>query len=198
VGTLSSGTTAKLQLAFGLMRRAPIYLLDEPTEGVAPEVVAEIRRVLTELNRGAGVTILYATHHLLEAQELFTHVAILGQGRLLAYGPPRELTAALGTVEGVRIEAEEWQPAAVELLASLPPVRDLDAAADPSTARCDLRFLTPDSRQALPLVIEALAQRGCRIRHVDVRRPSLEDVYLRAVRDLPAETRMIHEGITVP
>lgn len=198
VGTLSSGTTAKLQLAFGLMRRAPIYLLDEPTEGVAPEVVAEIRRVLTELNREAGATILYATHHLLEAQELFTHVAILGQGRLLAYGAPHELTAALGTVERVRVEADEWRPEALDAITVLPHVRDLDAVADPTTRRCDLRFLTADSRDALPLVIEALTQRGCRIRRVDVQRPSLEDVYLRAVRDLPKEGRLTQEGITVP
>ena len=41
-----------------------------------------------------------------------------------------------------------------------------------------------------------MARAGCRIRHIAVERPSLEDVYLRAVRDLPAETRLTHEGIT--
>lgn len=184
VGTLSSGTTAKLQLAFGLMRQAAIYLLDEPTEGVAPEVTAEIRRVLTTLNREAGATILYATHHLLEAQELFTHVAILGAGKLLAFGTPAALAAGLDDLERVRIELDHWQPAALDAVAAIDGVRELDAHAEQATGRCELRFLTPDSRAALPRVIAALTARGCRIRHVDVRRPTLEDLYLRAVRGL--------------
>lgn len=187
VGTLSSGTTAKLQLAFGLMRQAPIYLLDEPTEGVAPEVVAEIRRVLTDLNHQAGVTIIYATHHLLEAQDLVTHVAILGKGKLLAYGKPADLTAMLGTVESVRIELADWYPAARDALAVPGSVQDIDTQADASTGRCLLRFLSPDSRQALPGAIETLTRYGCRIRHVDVHRPTLEDVYLRTVQGLEAE-----------
>jgi ABC-2 type transport system ATP-binding protein len=187
VGTLSSGTTAKLQLAFGLMRQAPIYLLDEPTEGVAPEVVAEIRRVLTGLNRQAGVTIIYATHHLLEAQDLFSHVAILGKGKLLAFGTPDDLTATLGAVESVRIELSDWQAAASAALGCLNGIERIETQADPLTARCELQFLAPDSRQALPLAIETLTRQGCRIRHVDVRRPMLEDVYLRTVQGLEAE-----------
>jgi ABC-2 type transport system ATP-binding protein len=204
VGTLSSGTTAKLQLAFGLMRKAPIYLLDEPTEGVAPEIVAEIRRILLEMNRQAGVTILYATHHLLEAQDMFSHVAVLGQGRLLAYGSPRALTAALGAVEGVQVEVGDWQPAALPALLDQPALhdlaRDLNARAEAETGQCELRFLTPDSRQALPLVIQSLIHSGCRIRHVDVSRPTLEDVYLHAVRGLPAEPLVESrtEGIMIP
>jgi ABC-type multidrug transport system ATPase subunit len=198
VGTLSSGTTAKLQLAFGLMRRAPIYLLDEPTEGVAPEVVAEIRRVLTDLNRQAGVTIIYATHHLLEAQDLFTHVAILGKGKLLAYGAPAELTATLGAVETVRIELSDWQPAAVAALTDLGDLRDVAIEADALTGRSAVRFLTADSRQALPLVIGAVTRHGCRIRHVDVRRPTLEDVYLRTVEGQESERGPTFSGITIP
>jgi len=196
VGTLSSGTTAKLQLAFGLMRQAPIYLLDEPTEGVAPEVVAEIRRVLTDLNRQAGVTIVYATHHLLEAQELFTHVAILGKGKLLAFGTPDDLTATLGAVESVRIELSDWQPTACAALGSLGGIEKIETRADPLTDRCELQFLTPDSRQALPLAIDVLTRQGCRIRHVDVRRPTLEDVYLRTVQGLEAERASRGEMIT--
>ncbi len=198
VGTLSSGTTAKLQLAFGLMRQAPIYLLDEPTEGVAPEVVAEIRRVLTQLNREAGATIIYATHHVLEAQDLFTHVAILARGQLAAFGTPHDLTAELGTVEGVQIELSDWQAATQATIAALPHVQDLDTTTDEAAGRCDLRFLTPDSRQTLPAVIDALAQRGCRVRHVDVSRPTLEEVYLRAVRGRASERGPTFEGVTLP
>jgi ABC-type multidrug transport system ATPase subunit len=84
VGELSGGTLQRLGLAQAILADPPLLVLDEPTVGLDPQVSAEFRELLTELN-DEGVTVVLTSHMLGEVERLAHRVAIIKEGRLVAY-----------------------------------------------------------------------------------------------------------------
>jgi ABC-2 type transport system ATP-binding protein len=93
VGQYSGGMKRRANLIAGLLHGPSLLVLDEPTAGVDPQSRLLIYENLSRLNKD-GVTLLYTTHYLKEAEELCSRVAILDRGLLIAQGSPAELAAA--------------------------------------------------------------------------------------------------------
>jgi len=93
VEAYSGGMKRRLNLAVGLLGSPDLLVLDEPTVGVDPQSRLLIHEALARLNR-AGMSMLYTTHYLKEAEALCGRVAILDHGRVLAQGAPAELLSA--------------------------------------------------------------------------------------------------------
>ena len=93
VVTLSGGQKRRLDLALGVVGEPDLIYLDEPTTGFDPEARRRSWDLIRRL-RGEGKTILLTTHYMEEAQQLADTVAVLAAGRIVAIGPPSELTAA--------------------------------------------------------------------------------------------------------
>jgi ABC-type multidrug transport system ATPase subunit len=107
----SLGMRQRLGLAAALMRRPPLLVLDEPTNGLDPQGIRDIRELLLELNR-AGTTIFLSSHLLAEIEQMSTRVGVLDRGRLVL----QEDMAALQTATGlVRVRTPDVV-AAVALL----------------------------------------------------------------------------------
>jgi ABC-2 type transport system ATP-binding protein len=87
----SLGMRQRLAIAAALLHRPSLIILDEPTNGLDPEGIIEIRNLLIELNRGHGCTILVSSHLLAEIERVVTHLGILGKGKLLFQGTIEEL-----------------------------------------------------------------------------------------------------------
>jgi ABC-2 type transport system ATP-binding protein len=154
IRALSGGQLRRLDFALALVGDPELIFLDEPTTGFDPEA----RRLAWETVRSLrdlGKTIVLTTHYLDEAQALADRVAIMKEGRILAIGPPRELSA------GAAHYRIAYRSAAGELIE-----RETE---DPTSL---LHELTE----------EALA-RGERLEELSVGRPSLEDVYLELTAD---------------
>jgi ABC-2 type transport system ATP-binding protein len=155
---LSGGQLRRLDFALALVGDPELIFLDEPTTGFDPEARRAAWDTVRSL-RDLGKTILLTTHYLEEAQALADRVAIVKDGRILAIGPPRELTAQPpGGAAHYRIAYRDASGELVE--------RETE---DPTTL---LHELTE----------EALA-RGEQLRELSVARPSLEDVYLELTAD---------------
>jgi ABC-2 type transport system ATP-binding protein len=93
---LSSGMRQRLAVAKGLLFRAPLFVLDEPTANVDPAGAYQIRDFIrNELNRALGQTVMLTTHDMAEAEQLCDRVAIVDGGRIIAQGRPSELAARL-------------------------------------------------------------------------------------------------------
>ncbi len=93
VGTYSHGMRQRLALAQALLPNPELLILDEPSEGLDPEGIHEMRNLVLRLNREWGLTILFSSHLLAEVQQLCTELAVLRDGQLLFAGNWRELDA---------------------------------------------------------------------------------------------------------
>lgn len=90
----SVGMMQRLGVAAALMSRPDLVILDEPTSGMDPPGIHEMRSVIRDLAENDGVTVILASHQLLEVQRICDRVAILNRGKLAAEGKVSELTAA--------------------------------------------------------------------------------------------------------
>lgn len=87
----SLGMKQRLSIAIALLHKPSLLILDEPTNGLDPSGILEIRELLQNLNRDYGITILVSSHLLPEIEKLVTHVGIINQGKILFQGTLAEL-----------------------------------------------------------------------------------------------------------
>ena len=93
IDAFSGGMQRRANLAVALLHRPRLLFLDEPTAGVDPQSRNMILDRLSELSR-SGVGMLYTTHYIEEAEKICSRIAVIDEGRTIAHGSPRELTAA--------------------------------------------------------------------------------------------------------
>ena len=148
VRTLSGGQLRRLDLGLALVGDPELVFLDEPTTGFDPAARRQAWETIRGL-RGLGKTVLLTTHYMEEAQRLADRVAILREGRIVASGTPQELLGSNGAVE-IRFQRD----GELVVLQTNEPTRVLNE-----------------------LTAEALAS-GSELEGLEVRRQSLEDVYL--------------------
>lgn len=103
VQTFSGGMKRRVNLAISLMSQPQLLFLDEPTVGIDPQSRLRIFETV-ERRRDEGMTILYTTHYMEEADRLCDRLGIMDQGRLIALGSPQELKAAIGDPGEVTLE----------------------------------------------------------------------------------------------
>ena len=171
VAAFSGGMQRRLNLACALVHEPALLLLDEPTVGVDPQSRNHIFTSIAAL-QPAGLTLLYTTPYMEEAERLCTRIAILDQGKLLALDSLDALLAAHGGATVVEAELVEAEVA--------DPDRDPRAALPASLrARCEidghrLRLETDDPND----VLRALATSGLALRGLRTDRADLETVFL--------------------
>ena len=115
VNTLSGGMQRRLNLAAALLHRPRILLCDEPTVGVDPQSRLAIFEFLEQLNR-EGLTIIYSTHYMEEAERLCSRIGVIDHGKILATGTLDELLARLPFEEEIRFPADATTAALAERL----------------------------------------------------------------------------------
>ena len=163
VQTYSQGMRQRLGLAQALVPAPDLILLDEPTNGLDPEGIHEMRELIKRLNRERGITVLFCSHLLSEVEQLCDRVAILNRGRKIFDGRWSELSVER---RRVRFETEDWSRAAA-LLGGLPGVQ----IAGPGDV------LIEDGLAVADLVVRLVAG-GVRLSAVEPVRRNLEQVYL--------------------
>jgi ABC-2 type transport system ATP-binding protein len=165
-GRLSGGQQRRLDMGIALVGDPELLFLDEPTTGFDPAARRGAWQIIASL-RDAGKTVLLTTHYMDEAQALADRVAILVDGRIMTHGPPDSLVGGHATSITFRL------PDGVELPDLALPER---LEAEVADGRVELRSHAP-----LPLVHALTAwavESGFDLPDFQVRRPSLEDVYL--------------------
>ncbi|MEM7528903.1 MAG: ABC transporter ATP-binding protein [Pseudomonadota bacterium] len=90
---LSGGEMQRVSIGRALVREPSVYLMDEPLSSLDAKLRADLRVELKSIQAHSGATLLYVTHDQIEAMTMATHVGVLEEGRLIQFGPPREIYA---------------------------------------------------------------------------------------------------------
>ncbi len=182
VGTYSGGMKRRLNIGVGLLHHPQIIFMDEPTVGIDPQSRRNILDTVKALNR-QGMTVLYTTHYMEEAQELSNRVGIIDHGQMIAIGTQPELTEMVGEHETLRLHLSE--DADTESLANA--LCDLPGVLQCSGADHEVVLMVRAAEEMLAPVITRANELGIKIRSVDIQEPNLEAVFLhltgRALRD---------------
>jgi ABC-2 type transport system ATP-binding protein len=166
VRAYSTGMRQRLGLAGALLRAPRLLILDEPTNGLDPHGMREVRDLLVELARG-GTTVFLSSHLLAEIELVCTRAAIVDRGRLVAQD---RVEALLGPTGRVLVSTPDVA-AAADLAAVLPGVRLGERGRDRLAVHLD--GTAPETLN------RRLVDGGVRVRELVVERPTLEDVFLR-------------------
>ena len=187
IRNLSKGYRQRVGLAQALLGFPQILILDEPTVGLDPKQIIEIRSLIRALARAH--TVILSSHILSEVQEVCDHIFILSKGRLAASGSPAELERDLSGGSGLELTVGEAEGAAA-CLAALPGVASVQAL--PAREAGTLRFhlVRAEGADIRAAVFRACAQAGLVLLEMKSDAMTLEDIFLKLTADdgpLPPE-----------
>jgi len=182
IKTYSGGMKRRVNIGVGLLHKPLMLFMDEPTVGIDPQSRRSILDSVKELNK-AGMTVLYTTHYMEEAEELSDRVGIIDQGKMIALGTQKELTQLVGENETLRLHTAEN----VDIQPLLTALQGLPEVIHVSSSDNMVVLIVPEADDAIPPVFRKADQLGYKIYSVDIQEPNLEAVFLkltgRALRD---------------
>jgi ABC-2 type transport system ATP-binding protein len=180
VGTYSGGMKRRINIAVALLHKPDLVIMDEPTVGIDPQSRRKILESVKMLNR-EGMTVLYTTHYMEEAQELSDHIAIMDHGKVIASGTHDKLVQIVGELDRIELTINQESNLVLKVWEMSQGVRQITV--DNGT----LSLLVEDSNLVLPQLFEEANKAGVRITSVEIFEPNLEAVFLhltgRALRD---------------
>ena len=180
VGKYSGGMKRRVNIGVALLHKPQVIYMDEPTVGIDPQSRRNILDSVVAL-KNQGMTVLYTTHYMEEAQELSDRIAIMDHGQVIANGTNQELVQIVGGLDRITVTINAESSRVLEAWKAVKGVKGITAE-DGS-----LTILADDSNQVLPRLFESAASAGVRLTSVAIQEPNLETVFLqltgRALRD---------------
>ena len=170
VRVYSHGMRQRLGIAQALLPNPELIILDEPTDGLDPQGLAEVRDLIRRLRDERGLTVILSSHLLHEVEQICNRVAIIDGGRLLYQGPVQDLVAQ---GQRIRLKTDRLNDA-FELL-----VNDQRLSV---TRNGDQSLYLQVADEAVPDINALLVQNGFRVMEISAQRESLEEVFLRLTR----------------
>lgn len=180
--TMSGGQRRRLDIAMGLVHDPRLIFLDEPTTGLDPQARANLWSHISGLRTELGSTVFLTTHYLDEADALCDRIFVIDHGQIVASDTPDHLkTSVRGDLIELTVARGSDAGTAARQLGGLAGVSELSSAGQVVSAR------VPSAGSALPGLLKRLDGDGVQLAAVDVRRPTLDDVFLtltgRSLRD---------------
>ncbi len=195
VETFSGGMKRRVNIGVGLLHKPQLVYMDEPTVGIDPQSRRRILDTVMRLRDEYGMSVLYTTHLMEEAQELSDRVGIIDHGEIIALGSVGELVQQVGEEDRLVFSVDsqlvddsllrQMESQAVSVTRALydPPQENGTAALSGGT----ITVYATRGRKALPQLIQIINEARLEISSVAVKEPDLEAVFLhltgRALRD---------------
>jgi ABC-2 type transport system ATP-binding protein len=165
---LSAGQTTRVMLAKAFLARPRVALLDEPTASLDPDIAAEVRAFVRSQREEEGVSIVFTSHNMDEVAQLCDRVIFLDRGRIASSGRPEDLAASAAATR-VRLRVTDGLPQLLAHVDSAGLARSLDDG-----------FVEVEIDEGrLSDFLAALAAAGVRYREIALRKPTLEDYFLK-------------------
>ena len=174
IGALSKGFRQRVGLADALLHEPDLLILDEPTIGLDPNQIRQVRELIKNL--GKQHTILLSTHILPEVEMTCSRVIIIHKGRIEACDTPENLLNQIRTASGVLLEAKTGSDNGAEELERIPGVKDVRVSRDGDWQVFSLR--ADAEADVRPEVFRLASDRRWTVRELSQRRATLEDVFV--------------------
>lgn len=170
--TFSLGMKQRLAIASALLNDPEILILDEPTNGLDPQGIHEIRKIITEI-ASKGTTILLASHLLDEVEKVCSHVVVIRHGIKLYEGRTDEMTASFGFID---LKAENNQEKLIKLLSDYKGIKSLKSEDDIIIATLNADITASEINQIC-------FKNEIVLSHLNKRKPNLEQQFLELTKN---------------
>jgi len=180
IGQLSKGFRQRVSLAAALIHDPPVLILDEPTVGLDPNQIREIRRLVRELGRNR--TVLFSTHILPEAEAVCDRVVIIDRGNILADATPDELASRFRS-QALRVEIEGDLESSIAALRHVDGL-DIELLQAAPTVRLRIRAAGASEPGLRAAISRALTRSGAVLLELSLEGTSLDEIF----------ARLTHEG----
>ncbi|PKN91298.1 MAG: MFS transporter [Chloroflexi bacterium HGW-Chloroflexi-6] len=181
IGNLSKGMRQRIGLAQALLHRPEVLILDEPTIGLDPAQILEVRNLIREI--GKERTVLLSTHILSEAQQICDRILIINKGKIVAEDTPGNLQSRLAGAQRVQLTLRGEAAKAAETIKGLEGVQDVLLQND-----SNLEFQYDVQKDIRPSVARAIIQAKLDLLEMRTASLSLEDIFLQLTKDDPAKS----------
>jgi len=188
IANLSKGMRQRLGLAQALLHAPEVLILDEPTIGLDPAQIIEVRNLIRELGRER--TVLLSTHILSEAQQVCNRVLIINKGRIVVEDSPERLQARLMGAQRVIVQLGGDADGAEAVIGAVPGVARVSRNNDGG-----LEFETEPGIETRPEVARRLVEAGYALHELRPVSLSLEEIFLQLTREEPAPPEMDASGV---
>jgi len=182
VGTYSKGMKQKLAIARAIVHSPEVLFFDEPTAGLDPKASKDIRDMMERLSRQEKHTILLCTHNLEDAERLCSHVMIINKGRGIVAGTTEELRRKIAGPPKLEVVLVRLTEKIVRAAEGSKHVR----AVEVNRAKTKLVIDVDDPDGSTPYVVKRIVDADGLVRSVQLVEPSLEEAYLKLVKEAPA------------
>ncbi len=181
VKTFSGGMKRRLNIGVALLHDPEFIIMDEPTVGIDPQSRNYILETVKRLNSEKQMTVLYTSHYMEEVEFLCNRIYIMDKGNLIASGTKEEIKRILSSEKAISIKAERWNDSFIQSLKKLPMVNRM------TEEEKEITIMTAKEINLFSHVIKLAEDSGIELTSVNVKTPTLEDVFLhltgRALRD---------------
>lgn len=169
VGSYSGGMKRRINIAAALLHQPKVLLMDEPTVGIDPQSRNLIFEVIKKLHQD-GLTIIYTTHYMEEAERLCDRIGIIDNGEIVAQGTVDELKSSSALKEIIKVTFNQINESLFNKLSDFwKDIKLLDAAA---------YFYSSDVRADLSKIVLECNQLGAEITHIEIQKINLESIFL--------------------
>lgn len=176
----SGGMKRRLNIGAALLHMPELLIMDEPTVGIDPQSRSHILDTVLKLN-DQGITIIYTTHYMEEAENLCSRICIMDEGKIIASGTQQELVELVKEKTQVSIKLDSINDSILNSFKNIPGV--IDAKIDADT----VNLYGENGDIILAEIIAKVSEHKKRIQSIDVKKPNLEAVFLhltgKALRD---------------
>ena len=186
ISALSKGYRQRVGIAQALLGNPKVIILDEPTVGLDPLQIIEIRDLIRQL--GQTHTVIFSSHILSEVQTICDEILIIAHGKLVAFGDPESLEKQLLSPSEITLTAEAAAGEIRCLAAGIPHVTDLTVAAEaPGLTTVRVRTDAEDIHDTSRALFFAFAQQEIPLLEMSLKRANLEDIFIELTENTPAE-----------